>query len=825
MTTSTVEGVSAGSSISKTPHGALHNQPNSSFVVPKGSWGPQATSTANGNDNLAYPEPPKDGGVTEEIFGLKVEDPWRSLEELETKTTSKFIEDQNKLSVPRLSNHPLRRDLEKAIEEIYNHERMETPQKQADGYYYWNFNKGDWPRDILVRSQDLEKHFGKEPAWTDNDVGPEVFFDLNKEENTSLYAHSFSPSGKLWCAVLQESGSDWQSIRVFDTTTKRPIEKDVGGSKFTFGVTWVGEEGYVYKRIIDYNTQDGSLFRGDGSYGMFYHRIGQPQSTDVAVLPFTGEFAQHFAGKAYIVSSDHSASPSKRSFLTFDLYRNTNPETELLIVELPEGPNKADGKTIEELIKKDRKWVTKGFTGETRYVGSLESEKHFFYSTADGNPTGRIVSFDTEDWDKTAADGVLPIKEFTPVDSEGHQLQSGQLVGSKVLVLVYLKHACASVVFINGLTGKRLGSADSVDTKGNVDLDANIEIPVPEEEFEVSTSEKVIIPEHGSIKPISSRYDSDDFFFSVDTWVAPSYVLKGAIVPKGDTFEVDISSLATSQKTDSGENLVCSQIFYDSHDGVKIPLFICHAHDLDLTKPQPTLLHAYGGYCAPMIPHYDAFFASYMRNLRGIVAIACIRGGGEYGKRWHDAAIGIKRHVAWDDFSYAARYLQTQGLTSPSLTSIYGSSNGGLLVTAVSNRNPELFNTVFADVAVTDLLRFHKFTLGRMWTGEFGSPEDPKDFPTLYATSPLHNIRPESDTHYPSILVTTADHDTRVVPGHSLKYLAEAQKKQPSSLKEGRLILGRVYANAGHESSAKSLKQKVEEVADRLVFSLLTVKP
>ncbi|WWC67883.1 uncharacterized protein I206_101800 [Kwoniella pini CBS 10737] len=823
----TLHSVLAGSFLSKTSNEISHNKTTSSFVVPKGSWGPQAVQvSASKCPEVAYPEPPKDGGVTEDIFGIKVEDPWRSLEEQEAKSTIKFVKDQNELSIPKLSNHPLRKELEKAIEGIYNHERMDTPQKQSDGNYYWNFNKGNWPRDILVRSKNLEKHFGKEPAWSNNDDGPEIFFDLNKEENTSIYAHSFSPSGKLWCAVLQESGSDWQSIRVFDTTTKQPIEKDVGGSKFTFGVTWIGEEGYIYKRIMDYNTEDGSLFREDGSYGMFYHRIGQPQSTDIAVLPFTGEFAEAFAGKPYIVSSDHSASPRKRSFLTFDLYRNTSPETELFIVELPEGPNKADGKVIEELIKKNRKWISKGFTGETKYIGSLTSEKHFFYSTADGNPAGRIVTFDTQDWNETSVDSILPIKEFTPVNSEGHQLQFGQLVGSKILVLVYLKHACASVVFINGLTGKQLGSADSVDTKGNIDLDNNIEIPIPEEEFEISNSERVIIPEHGSIQPISSRYDSDDFYFSVDTWVAPSYVLKGTIVPKGDNFEVDISSLGTkSNKDESEENLVCSQIFYDSHDGMKIPLFICHPHDLDLTKPQPTLLHAYGGYCAPMLPHYDAFFASYMRNLRGIVAIACIRGGGEYGKRWHDAAIGTKRYVAWEDFSYAARYLQTQGLTTPALTSIYGSSNGGLLVTAVTNRNPELFNTVFADVAVTDLLRFHKFTLGRMWTGEFGSPENPKDFPTLFATSPLHNVQSEKNIKYPSILITTADHDTRVVPGHSLKYLAEVQNKQPNSITEGKLILGRIYKDAGHESSAKSLKQIVDEVADKLVFSLLTVKP
>ncbi|WVQ69179.1 uncharacterized protein L199_007395 [Kwoniella botswanensis] len=809
-----------GASISTTtPNGALHKQPTSGFTVSKGDWGHKA-----GQFDIKYPKGPTDGGVTEEIFGTKVQDPWRSLEELDSEVTTKFVKEQNKLSIPVLTDHPLRHKLEKAVEGIYNHERMDTPQLQADGYYYWNFNKGNWPRDILVRSKDLKNHFGKSPLQDDGD-GPEIFFDLNKQdtENVSMYAHSFSPSGKLWAVVLQNSGSDWQTIRVFDTTTKKSVDVDVGGSKFTFGVTWIGEEGYIYKRIIGYNGDDSSLT--DGAYAMFYHRVGQPQSTDVAVLPFTGEFHEHFVGKAFTVSSDHSTSSTKRTFLTFDIYRNTNPETELLIVELPGGPREVDGQIIAELVKDKRKWVTRGFTGETRYIGSIASDKHFFYSTADGHPTGRIMTFDTDDWDNTPADGTLPFKEFVPVDAEGHQLHNAQVIGSKLLMLIYLKHACASVTFYNALTGVKLGFTNAVETKGNIELDPNTEVPVPEEEFEIAkdSDSKVIIPEHGSIKPISSRYNSDDFYFSVDTWVAPSYVLKGKIVNdvQGE-LEVDISSINTTTNQEDQENLICTQVFYDSHDQTKIPLFICHPHDLDLSKPHPTLLHAYGGFCAPMIPHHDAFFASFMRNLRGIVAIAGIRGGGEYGKRWHDAAKGIKKSVGWDDFSYAAKYLQAKGLTIPELTSIYGTSNGGLLVTACSNRYPELFNTVFADVAITDLIRYHKFTLGRMWMGEYGSPDDSSDFPTLLATSPLHNIR--TDCKYPSILVTTADHDDRVVPGHSLKYLAEIQSKHLPT-KDNNVILGRLYENAGHELSAKSLEKKVEEVTDRLIFTLLTMKP
>ncbi|OCF41703.1 prolyl oligopeptidase [Kwoniella heveanensis CBS 569] len=816
------------------PVGTLSNEPIPSaaaFIAHPQEW-------RSGNISLPdkYPDPPRIGGVVTEIFGEEVSDPWRILEDLESTETQRFIAEQNALSLPLLTGHALRRPLEKAVEQCYSHEQMSVPQLQADGWYYWSFNAGTSPRDILVRSKDLVRDFGRAPiaeiqTGSGEPEGPEVFFDLNDQKEISLYAHSFSPSGRLWCAILQDSGSDWQTIRVYDTQSKKAIDTDLGGSKFTFGVTWVGETGFIYKRIIDYDFVKGIPNFSDGKFGMYYHRIGEPQSSDIGVLQFTDKFDGRFVGKAKIVSVDAKADSGKRAWLSFDLYRNTNPETELLIVELPGGTGAVDGKIIQNLIYNDAKFVTTGFTGETYYIGSLSSEQHLFVSTADGHSTGRIVAFDTSDWDITPPGGTLPLKEIVPVHKEGYQLNilSATFVGDRLIVLVYLKHACASVVFADARTGRLLGSADAYGTRGDVELDPDTRIPVPKEELQLARKGKVVIPEHGQIKTLSARSDTDDFYFAVDTFVAPPYILRGQVIGNasgGVGLEVEISSI-NEPRTTPQETLVCSQVFYESHDGEKIPMFICHAHDLDLTRPHPTLLHGYGGYCSPILPHFDPFFATSMRNLRGIVAIAGIRGGGEYGKRWHDAAIGTKRYVAWDDFAYAATYLQAQGLTTPSMTAIYGSSNGGLLVSACMNRHPELYNTVFADVAVTDLLRYHLFSHGAMWLAEFGSPDDPTDFPVLLKTSPLHNVA--SNQTYPSVFITTADKDNRVIPGHGLKLLAELQDKMPlSASTQGQgqgLFLGRVYENTGHEAGSKSLAKKVEETTDRLIFALMTLKP
>ncbi|OWZ67141.1 hypothetical protein AYX15_01756 [Cryptococcus neoformans] len=796
-------------STDKTPHGTLKNVHASDFTISPGHWRKNVNSSP-------YPVPPRHGGVTEIIHGIEIEDHWRALEDADSEVTRKFVKEQNDFSVPRLTSHPFRKELEAAVEQCYNHERMTSPELQGDGYYYWKFNPGTAPRDVIVRSKDLKRDFGKTPS----DAGPEIFYDLNKEEDISLYAHSFSPSGKLWCAVLQYAGSDWQRIRVIDTESKTVLEKDLGGSKFTFGVTWVGEKGFIYKRSIDYDATSDDYDGIDGSFGMFYHAIGQHQSADVIVWgPPSGEF--QFIGKAKVVTVDEKEENNKRAFLALDVYKNTSPETELLLVELPGGTAGPAGVILPELVAKEMKWVSRGFTGETQYIGSSSAERHFFTSFTDGVSTGRIIAFDSADWDATSIDGTLPMQEIVPADPEGHQLQSAYFIGDRLLALIYLKHACASVVFIDARTGKPLGSADAEGTHGNVAADPETQVPVPEEEVQYAKEGQVVIPEHGAITSISCRPDTNDFYFTVDTWVAPSYVLKGELIKnKTGRYEVDISSVNSSEAA-AQETLVCSQVFYTSHDGVRIPMFICHPHDLDLSRPHPLLLHAYGGFCAPLIPHFDPMFAVFMRNLRGVVAIAGIRGGGEYGKAWHEAAIGIKRSVGWDDFAYAARYVQSRGLTTPSLTAIYGSSNGGLLVSAATVRNPELYSVVFADVAITDLIRYHKFTLGRMWMTEYGSPEDPETLAILHANSPLHNVSRDPSVQYPAMLITTGDHDTRVVPGHSLKLLAELQTLKA---KNHGAIIGRVYINAGHEQSTKSTEKKVEEAVDRLVFALDNIK-
>jgi prolyl oligopeptidase len=252
------------------------------------------------------------------------------------------------------------------------------------------------------------------------------------------------------------------------------------------------------------------------------------------------------------------------------------------------------------------------------------------------------------------------------------------------------------------------------------------------------------------------------------------------------------------------------QVFYESKDGTRVPMFITARKGLKLDGSHPTLLYGYGGFNIPMTPSFSPARVAWL-EMGGVYAVACLRGGGEYGKEWHLAGTKLKKQNVFDDFIAAAEYLIREKYTRPDKLAIQGGSNGGLLVGAVMCQRPELFGACLPAVGVMDMLRFHKFTAGRFWVDDYGSPDNPEEFKALYAYSPYHNLK--EGTKYPATLVTTADTDDRVVPGHSFKFIAMLQHCQagPSP------VLARIETRAGH-GAGKPTSKMIDEVADQLAF-------
>jgi prolyl oligopeptidase len=255
---------------------------------------------------------------------------------------------------------------------------------------------------------------------------------------------------------------------------------------------------------------------------------------------------------------------------------------------------------------------------------------------------------------------------------------------------------------------------------------------------------------------------------------------------------------------------VTEQIFVRSKDGAQIPLFLVHRKDLEKNGENPTLLYGYGGFGIPTMPTFSISRLVWLEK-GGMLALACLRGGGEYGEAWHQAGILQNKQNVFDDFIACAEWLIDDGITCTSRLAIQGRSNGGLLVGACLTQRPDLFGAALPAVGVMDMLRFHKFTIGWAWTSDYGSSEDPEGFKTLAAYSPLHNIRP--GVCYPPTLITTADHDDRVVPGHSFKFAAALQAAQDCD----QPVLIRIQKQAGH-GFGKPTRLLIEEEADIWTF-------
>lgn len=252
------------------------------------------------------------------------------------------------------------------------------------------------------------------------------------------------------------------------------------------------------------------------------------------------------------------------------------------------------------------------------------------------------------------------------------------------------------------------------------------------------------------------------------------------------------------------------QVFYPSKDGTQVPMFITHKKGLKLDGNNPTYLYGYGGFNVSLTPNFSISRLVWM-EMGGVYAIANLRGGGEYGEDWHQAGTKLQKQNVFDDFIAAAEWLINHNYTKPEKLAIAGGSNGGLLVGACMTQRPDLFGAALPAVGVMDMLRFHKFTIGWAWCSDYGSPENPEEFKALYAYSPLHNLKP--GTAYPATMITTADHDDRVVPAHSFKFAAALQAAHEGE----KPVLIRIETKAGH-GAGKPTSKIIEELADEWAF-------
>lgn len=309
----------------------------------------------------------------------------------------------------------------------------------------------------------------------------------------------------------------------------------------------------------------------------------------------------------------------------------------------------------------------------------------------------------------------------------------------------------------------------------------------------------------GSIGGFGGEAEDTETFYTVTSYITPAAIYRYDVTNNRSTL------YKKSEIKFNSDEYVTEQKFFTSKDGTKVPMFITYKKGTKMNGKNPTLLYGYGGFNISLTPSFSTTRILWLEQ-GGVLAVVNLRGGGEYGKEWHEAGTKMKKQNVFDDCIAAAEYLIAQGYTSKEKLALQGGSNGGLLVGAVVNQRPDLFAVAIPQVGVMDMLRYHKFTIGRYWATDYGTSEDSKEmFEYLYKYSPLHSI--QNGKEYPAILVTTADHDDRVVPAHSFKYAAALQNSDIGD--KPHLI--RIESNAGH-GGGKPLDKTIEEVTDMFSF-------
>jgi len=384
-----------------------------------------------------------------------------------------------------------------------------------------------------------------------------------------------------------------------------------------------------------------------------------------------------------------------------------------------------------------------------------------YLQTNDGAPRGRVIAMNLDHPERANWKEIVPQRAET--------LDTAQIADGKLL-LSYMKDAHSAARLVS-LDGKAL--------------------------------EEIAMPGLGTAEWSGARLGDKEMFYRFEGFtIAPS-------VFRLDLHTGQSSVIRQSKVAVDLSKYETKQVFYSSKDGTRVPMFLSYKKGLQLNARNPTLLYAYGGFDIAETPVFRPAYVEWMQ-MGGIYAVANIRGGSEYGEAWHQAGMRAKKQNVFDDFISAAEWLIAQKYTSTPKLAIYGASNGGLLIGAVLNQRPDLFGAAMPAVGVMDMLRFQNFGFGTQWVGEYGSSANPADFKVLRAYSPLHNIH---KTVYPPTLVTTSDHDDRVMPGHSLKYAATLQQAQQGTAP----ILIRIETRAGHGAGKPTTKQ-IDEWVDRFVF-------
>ena len=678
-----------------------------------------------------YPVAEK-GDTIDVYFGTEVADPYRWLEDDNSKETAEWVIAENKVTYGYLEQIPFRQKVEDRLKQIWDYPKYGVPFKKGDNYFFFK-NDGMQDQSVLYIRAGL-------------DAEPEIFLDPNtfSEDGTIALSNlSISKDGKILAYGISKSGSDWSEIFLMDIATKQKLEDHLEWIKFS-GISWKND-GFYYSSY-DAPEEGDELSAKNEFHKVYFHKVGTSQEEDLLIhkndeYPQRNYYGGTTEDESYLILSESESTSGNSLYV-----------------------KKLDG------TQNDFTLIAEGFENEYQVVDNIGDM--LMIKTNEDAPKWKLVMVDPQNPAKENWKTIIPEREEV--------LQSISLIGGKI-VTEYMKDA-TSVAYIYDIEGNFIDNLQ--------------------------------LPGIGSMSGLSGKKDETEAFYSFTSFTFPSSVFKYDI-------ETNTSEVYTASEIDFDvSSFETKQIFYTSKDGTKIPMFLVHKKGLKLDGNNPTYLYGYGGFNISLTPAFSLTRLILIEN--GFVfAMPNLRGGGEYGEDWHEAGTKLQKQNVFDDFIAAAEYLISEGYTSSEKLAIAGGSNGGLLVGACMTQRPELFKVAMPAVGVMDMLRYHKFTIGWAWAGDYGTSADSEEmFKYLIGYSPVHTL--EKGTAYPATMVSTADHDDRVVPAHSFKFAATLQE-----MHEGENpVLIRIDTKAGH-GGGKPTSKVIEEYADEWSFIMynLGVEP
>ena len=680
-----------------------------------------------------YP-PTVKGDVSDDYFGTKVADPYRWMEDLDSKAVADWIAAQNGVTFRYLDALPMRDKIKARITQLWDYPKTGTPFLEA-GHVFYRRNSGLQKQSPLYMRATLT-------------APPTLLLDPNQlwpDGSTSLAGTSPSPDGKMLAYMTSEGGADWQVVHVRDLSANRDSSDVIRWMRFS-GFAWTKDsKGFFYSRYPE--PPAGKVLEAALSgQALYYHRVGTPQSADRLIydrkdLP------------SWFISGDVT---EDGRYLLITMAQGSENKNRLYVADLgsPQQPN--IGAPVKAVIETDdAEYAPLGNAGSVLYLRSdLDA------------PNRKIIAVDLANPDRAAWK--------TIVRERPQAIETALMAGSRI-VAEYLVDVQSRVMLFDR-DGRGAG--------------------------------EIKLPGAGSIAGLSGRQDASVMFYGFTSPLYPttvfSYDLKsGVSTPfEAPKLPIDVTKYETKQ------------MFAVSKDGTKVPFFMTSRKDLARDGTNPAMLYGYGGFSISTTPAYRPDVPAFL-ELGGIWVTASMRGGAEYGESWHRAGMLEKKQNVFDDFIAVAEHLVKEKYTSPSKLGISGGSNGGLLVGAVEEQRPDLFAAALPAVGVMDMLRYDRFTGGRAWTTEYGSSSNPQQFPFLYKYSPVQNVKPGC---YPATLATTADHDDRVVPSHSFKFVAAMQAAQSCD----KPILIRVETLGSH--GYRPTDKRIAELADQWAFALAQMR-